>query len=140
MYDFSNAPQEENDRDRTAFSKAFAGEKLARTALIMSVVSVILSQTVFMSLVTAGVSFMLAVLSMRESLQPRGRTLIAMGLSLLAVIISLYIVVTAVTQVLIPAMTDAAFRQELNRFYMDTYGLNFDELMQPLLQLFGNGN
>ena len=140
MYEFSNQTQQYTEADRTAALKTLAGEKLSRVAVFMAAVSVILSRTIFVSLVLAGISVMLAVISSRENPRPQGRALIAMGLAALAVIVSVYTIVSTVTQVLIPALTDPVFRQELNTFYMDTYGLNFDEVMQPLLQLFGNGN
>ena len=139
MYEFNNFSQPNNTQDTSKLAKDYAREKYSRIALMMAAFSILLSQTIIASLIMAGIAFMLAVLSVKGNARPQNKALIAMLLSVAAIAITLFIVVTTITQVLIPALTDPSVGEELRAFYAE-YGLDFDEVMAPFLKIFGGNH
>ena len=72
MYNFTNSPQ-----NTPMDIKFIARERLSKSALLLAVISVFLSQTIVFSLILSGIALMQAILSVKGGERLKGKSLYA---------------------------------------------------------------
>jgi len=135
MYPFTNSPQ-----NTPIDFKLIARERLSRSALFLALISVFLSQTIVPSLILSGIAVMQAVLSVKGGERLRGRALYAFLISCFSIALTLYLVVSAVYTVIIPAINSPEVRAQLNEYYMTNLGIDFESMINELTAALGLNN
>lgn len=135
MYNFTNSPQ-----NTPMDIKFIARERLSKSALLLAVISVFLSQTIVFSLILSGIALMQAILSVKGGERLKGKSLYAFLIACFSIALTLYLVISAIFTVIIPAIHSPEIRAQLNEYYTTNLGVDFESMINEIIETFGLNN
>jgi len=105
-------------------------QSFATASLIFGILSPLTCFTGFLPLVNGGLSILFAVLSRREDRPFPTMSWWGIFFSVIGIFMGALILTFVVLYYVIPMMTDPAFYQEMNTYYINHYGISLDDLWQ----------
>ena len=137
MYEFENSPRQnyENGQTPPQYAAVDPRARLARTAFFLAIISIPLCMTGYLSLMVAGVAFVIAVITLDEHRRALPQAKRAIYISLFVIGFSLAIIIRAFATVVLPALRSPEMMAELDAYLKETTGTSLTELME---QLYGN--
>lgn len=98
-------------------------------SLVFGILSVILFWTGIFPLAFGAMGVIFAVLSRREDRPFPSSAWWGCVASFIGIFMGLLILYFVIVNYAIPLMTDPAFYQEMNEYYLNTYGISLDEML-----------
>lgn len=138
MYNYENHTGQNEGLPRQTPAASDMRNRMARTAMILSLVSLPLCMTGYLSLIPAGIAMMMAFLSADAAGHTGQYAKIAIAVSAAAIALSIVMILTVVFLYLLPMLRSPEMRAALNESYMEFYGVSFDELWNEMIQGFGS--
>ncbi|MBO4749047.1 MAG: hypothetical protein J5546_01885 [Lachnospiraceae bacterium] len=103
-------------------------QAFSMASLIFGILAPLTCFTGFLPLVNGGLSILFAVLSHREDRPFPALSWWGIFFAVIGLFMGALILVFVINYYFIPMMTDPAFYQEMNTYYMNNYGISLDDL------------